>query len=762
MSERRQQRAVMLALGMVSGAGLVFEITLTRILSLFFQYHYAFLAVSLAVLGLSLGAAWAHFRPRPAFKTLVLILITLSAAFPAAGVFLARFPSAASIVPRALVALVPFVLIGFFIAVTFERFSASGGLLYSADLVGAAGGVLVVSALLSVASAFSVVLALGVVIGGGALALAAGLPDLRTDRRGMGAAALVTGAGVVLLGANLAAGIVDFHPEWLRDVPRDKTMLQVLNDPAQDARIVYTGWSPFAQVDVVETNDPLSRYIFADGGAGSYMLRLDGTLDSQRSWQQTIDYLPFSAGNTGRTLVIGAGGGKDIVLALLAGAQSITAVEVNPAVVEATRHYEDYNGGILDLPQVRLVEGDARAFVERDGAQYDLIYLNLVYTQAAGSASQALVENYIFTWQAFHTFLERLQPGGRVGVVTHNALEASRAMITALLALDEMGIPPAEALDHLLLWMLPADDPTLRTSVLIISRDALSREAVGAFSRSARQLGMQGLFVPGEFETAFEPLRSGTSLDEFITGEADYDLSPTSDDQPYFFQLDYGLPRPIRSAFVTVLLLAGGLFIFATLIPDTKTPGAWLSWVSMILYAALIGTGFMLIEIPLIQRCQLVLGYPTLSLVAVLGTLLLAGGAGSLLSQRWPAARLSRRVMLAGLWVAGLAALYYATLPPLLDATLEQPLPVRLVVAMGLTALPGVAMGIPFPSLMRMAGKERQRVALLWAVNGVFSVLGSVLAVVIAMTRGFSWTLLLGALLYLALAGLAWRGEFQG
>jgi spermidine synthase len=757
-AEIRQRNLMMLALFVVSGAGLAFEITLTRIFSLFFQYHYVFLAVSLAVLGLSLGAAWGHFRPHATLRTFVLVLIALGAVFPAAAIILSRYPSAGSVAPRAVVALVPFILIGLFAALTFERFSAFSGLFYGADLMGAGVGVLAVLGMLSLWSAFGVVLALGVLISGAALALAVG--HARTDRRLTSAAALVCAIGIALFAANLATGVINFHPAWLSSVPRDKTMLQVLDDPAQQARIVYTAWSPFSQVDVVETNDPSSRYVFSDGGAGSYMLRYDGTLDSLQSWKQTVDYLPFSVSKTDKTLVIGAGGGKDVALALLAGAQQITAVEVNPAVVEATRHFADYNGDILDLPQVDLVVGDARGFVERNDTRYDLIYLNLVYTQAAESGSQALIENYIFTWEAFKTYLERLNPGGQIAVVSHNALEASRAAITALRAFDEMGVPPAQALDHLLLWMVPASDPTVRTSVLLVSKDALSQDTIDQFGRSARQLGMQGLFVPGDFEVAFQPLRDGMSLDQFVTEDNTYDLSPTSDDSPYFFQLDHALPRPIQSALVTALLLTVGLTVFAVLMPDTRMEGGLLAWGGMIFYAALIGVGFMLVEIPLIQRFQLLLGYPILSLVAVLATLLFAGGVGSVLSQRWKTGQLSQRVMLAGLWIAGLAVIYRVALPALLDAVLKQPLAVRVLAVIVLTALLGIPMGIPFPSLMRLAGQFRQRVALLWAVNGVFSVLGSVLAVVMSMTWGFSWALLLGALLYVMLAGLSRVMEF--
>ncbi len=751
--EARPRALILLALGIVSGTGLAFEITLTRIFSLFFQYHFAFLAVSLAVLGLSLGAAWGHFRTRQQTRTLVLVLIALGAAFPVVTAILSWYPSAGSVVPRAAVALIPFILIGLFAALTFGQFASDSGLLYGADLAGAGIGVLAVLGLLSVLSAFSVVLVLGVLVSGAALAFALGSA---LDRRWVSGAALAGLAGIALLVGNVIGGIVDFDPDHLSSAPRDKTMLLILDDPAQDARIVRTAWSPFARVDVVETSDPASKYIFSDGGAGSYMLRYDGQLDSVRDWQQTIDYLPFATGPTDHTLVIGAGGGKDVVLALLGGAQQITAVEVNPAVIDVTRHYADYNGGILDLPQVKLVEGDARSFVERSDDRYDLIYLNLVYTQAAEPGSQVLVENYIFTWQAFKTYLEHLLPGGRIGIVAHNALEASRASVTVLRAFDEMGIAPAQALDHLMMWMLPSSDITLRTSVLLVGKDAFSPEVIRSASGAAAQLGMQNLFVPGEFEIAFQPLRNGESLDRFVEDDADYDLSPTGDDRPYFFHLDPGLPRPIQSALVTALFLAGGLAIFAFLmgVSETQESSLW-DWGGMMLYAALIGTGFMLVEIPLIQHFQLLLGYPVLALVAVLGTLLLAGGVGSLISQRWPEARLARRVMIAGLWIAALAVLYRLALASVLDGVLDQGLALRLLVVVTGTALLGVPMGIPFPSLLRLAGRMQQRVALLWAVNGVFSVLGSVLAVIVSMRWGFNAALLIGALLYLGLAGLA-------
>ena len=749
------RRLVFAAVFVVSAAGLVFEITLTRLFSLFFQYHFTFLAVSLAVFGLSLGAASAHFvRPQPGRAGVLLgtVLAGLSLSLAGATLFIAWLPSADAIFPRALAALVPFFLTGLFSALAFEQFAAQSGRLYAADLTGAALGVVAVLGLLTVWSAFSMTLFLAALVG--ALALAFAFGGATYSRRQRLWAAASFGLGVVLLGLNLLTGAVDFQPATLSGAPRDKTMIAILQDPTQGGRIAYTAWSPFSRVDVVETNDPSSRFVFTDGGAGSYMLA-DGA--ATPALRQAVEYLPFLSGDAGHTLVVGAGGGKDVVLALDAGAQAVTAVEVNPAVISATRLFAGYNGDILDLPQVETVEGDARSFVERAGDTYDLIYMNLVYTQAVEPASQTLVENYIFTQEAFDAFYDRLEPGGRLALVSHNALEASRAAITALQMMEDRGIPPIRALDHLWLWMMPASDATVRTSVMILSRDPLPESTILTLNREATNRGMQPLYAPGDYETLFEPLRQGGSMASYVVAGGDYNLRPTVDDSPYFFNLDYGLPPAIRSALVTasfVALVLLGVGLFAPTSGRKGTgPRRWL----LVLYALLIGMGFMLVEVPLIQRFQLLLGQPVLSLAAVLATLLLAGGLGSLWSQRWPVETLPRRVAFAAGVIVVMALLYALVLPQFVQSLLAASFGLRLLATILFTALLGFPMGIPFPSLLRLAGlADSAQVPLLWAVNGAFSVLGSTLTVVISMSWGFNGALLAGATLYLGLAALLW------
>jgi SAM-dependent methyltransferase len=682
-------------------------------------------------------------------------LLALSVAFPLVAIFLARFPFVGSILPHATAALVPFLFVGLFAALTFARAPSHSGLLYGADLLGAGVGVAAAVGLLDLLGAFNVVMGLGIVA-----ALASIVISLLSARRSHRVSSLVCLLfGAALLALNLLSTPFAFVPVRLIGAPRDKTMVSVLRDPSQSARVVYTAWGPFARVDVVETADPGLKGVFTDGGAGSEMIRFDGDLEAVASLRETPEFLPFVVGPVERTLILGAGAGKDVLLALLADAQRITAVEVNPAMVEATCRFADYNGHILDQPGVELVVGDARTFVERSSEQYDLIYLNLVYTQAAEPASQALVENYVFTRQAFRAYLDHLAPGGRLAIVSHNALEGSRAAITGVQVLADEGEPLPTALRHMALLMLPVDDPTRRTSVMVLGKEPLREGQLQRLAKGARQLGMQPLYLSGVFEAPFAPLLEGAAMETYLAGNPVYDLRPTSDDRPFFFKLDRGLPEPIVYTLVFAMVLGAALLAVTLWQARRGRRGTGRGkWAAIAVYGAITGAAFMLLEVPLIQRFQLLLGYPVLSLTVVLGTLLLAGGLGSLISQSWPRESLPRRVAGAAMLIGALALLYRPVLPALVRQLLPAPLVWRVLVTVGLTALLGLPLGVPFPSALRLAGeRQRRRVPLIWGVNGAFSVLGSTLAVLVAMTWGFDWAMTAGAALYAVLAVVARR-----
>lgn len=758
-------RKLAAVIGLLSAGAIAFEIALTRAFSLLFQYHFAFLAASLAVLGLSIGTAVVRLMrvsSERAAPALWRALLLSSLAFPVAAVGLATIPTTTTVALHVAVALVPFSLAGAALALAFSLKPQASGALYAADLIAAAIGIVAALALLSLVGPFNLTLIVGMCGAIAALILDWPRPKLAAiaqptahapAARGVAAPVLAFTLCAGLLAFNLSVRTIDDAPLRLADPSPDKTLLRVLNERSLDARVVHSAWDPIARVDVVETRDPDVKYAFADAGAGSFMLRFDGDLGKVVGLRETVEYLPFAHGSVDKTLVLGAGAGKDVLLAKLAGSAEIAAVEVNAATVAATRAFDAFTGRIFDQPGVRLHIGDARHFVESSTEAFDLIYLNVVYSQAAPPASQALVENYAFTQRAFRAYLERLNDGGRLAIIAHNGIEGTRAAITAIAALGELGVAPAQALDHIAVLMRNNPDPTQRPTAVIVSRQPLTPALLDALRADARALGMQPLHLPGAFELGFQPLKNGQSLQDFLNVDKSYDLFPASDDRPFFYKLDPGVPSPISQALIAAAGLAV-LMAIALARRDRRMAPAPL------VYVAAIGAGFMLIEVPLIQRFQLLLGAPVLSFALVLGVLLVAGGLGSGFSQRWPAGPehrpLMRRAAAAAAVVAALGLAYLFALPPITQVAAGWPLIARVGLIVAATAPLGFAMGIPFPTVLRTAGVQAEgNVALIWAVNGAFSVVGSTLAMWLALAAGFSWAMAAGVAAYAVVAVIA-------
>jgi spermidine synthase len=767
---------------LLSASSLAFEVLLTRLFSLVFHYHYAFMAVSLAILGLGLGALVACLAPGvgrdPALGTPKVygiqetrIALAVSLSLPLAALLFGQLTLAGGLALRILVGLVPFSLIGLFSARVYAQNSERGARLYAADLAGAAVGLVLALFWLDWQGAVAVAFLLGILSALAALLLA---PTGRLRAAAVLAAvfftvALFAGGRSPWISRDLLAGTGPSAS--MAAAPPDKVMFHVLADPAQQARIVDTAWNSFARVDLVQTADPNQMYVFSDAGAGSFMIRFDGDLEEVGWLKEQVEYLPFLTGPVDSTLVLGAGAGKDVLQALLAGSRDIVAVEINPAMLAMTRRFAAYNGSILDRPGVTTVTGEGRNFVERSREQYDLIYLNLVYSQASEVGSAALSESYIFTEEAFIAYWQHLSPQGRLAVVSHQALEGSRALLTAIASLAQEGLRPSEVLRRAVLVMYPAEDPNQRLSVMILSKEPWTEVELLDFTQESIARGLQALYVPGFFEMTMRGLTGDEiSLEEFITGD-DYNLFPTRDDRPFFFHLNRGLPIPLKSSLWVVSLAVVGFLALMGLgrlggFEWGKTvPTVWQTT-----YFGLIGAGFMFIEVPLIQRHILLFGSPVLALIVVLGSLLVSAGLGSLISGRWPEDRLLSRVAWAAL-AAAVISLSLAIFQPRLvlmllksfnaTGTLHPFLnladnSLRILITCLTLAPLGLALGVPFASGLRLAGQRQPgSVAWLWGWNALSAVLGSVLSAVIAITAGFTWALLLGTACYAALAGLA-------
>jgi predicted membrane-bound spermidine synthase len=736
-----------LGLMLLSAAGLAFEVILTHLYSLIFQYHFAFLAVSTAILGLGVGALLG-FRMRlpsaqemPAWSVQGAAL--LAVVIPAGVILFNLTGFVPGYILQILLGAGPFVLVGLITARLYEFFDRRAAWLYAFDLAGAALGLVGVLGLLDRMSAPSAAFVLALLAGLAALVFSLG------KRAGLWVPLGALGLAAVCLAVNLLFHVVDLPRVSAGSLPPDKTMFQLLADPTAQNKLVDSAWSSFARVDLVAGSDASQMFVFTNAGAGSYMIRFNGDL-AQVDWlKNQVEYLPFLNFSPQKTLILGAGAGKDVLQALLAGSRDITAVEINPAMLAITRKHADFNGEIFDYPGVTTLAADGRNYLERSSSSYDMIYLNLVYAQAPAPGSNALSEAYIFTSTAFQQYWRHLAPHGRLAIVTHQGLEGARSAITAIRTLNLEGINAQAALKHIALLMYNASDPNQATSVMILQKAAFTTGEVTSLKQAGKTAGMMPLFLTGTDEALFADLVSGKSnLDQFMT-QKDFNLFPTTDESPFFFNFNPGLPQPLR---ILLGISGAALVLYLLFLLGTRNrPNA-----GQLAFFGGLGMGYILIEVPLIQRTILLVGSPTLAMVVVLVALMLSGGLASFLSSRWSTEKLWKRLALAGVLIALLAAGLAYLQPPLLRFLETLPSASRILLG-GLSLAPlGLLMGLPFANGLRLGGLQNKRtLPYLWGWNAVTAAAGSSLAACVAIWAGFGTGLLLGAACYLVAAAAA-------
>ncbi|MHB1006027.1 MAG: hypothetical protein ACYC3S_10340 [Chloroflexota bacterium] len=741
---------VMAGTFLLSAAVLLLEVALTRVFSFLLGYHYVFALVGLAMLGLGIGAAivssrgWATQGP---VGTAYLLLLSMAACTAVIASTVLLRPLALAGLPLAYIALgsLPFLPAGGALALVFADHSSHGGRLYFADLGGGAFGSIAAVVALSLWGGPGAALFAGVLFALGGLAFALGATrDLRRP------ASLGAVAVALFFIQQLASGALALPA---LAVGAEKTMAFALSDNQAESAVDWSSWDAFARTDVVSFGVlPGEKEVFIDGGAGSPMRRFDGNLEEVADLRGTAGYYPFAARDPGRVLIIGPGGGLDVLLALLAKAEGVTAVELNPGTVEAVRRFADFNGGIYDLPNVRVAVDEGRSYLRRSDQRYDTIFLSLVMAQAAERAGLALAENYVYTVEAIQDYLAHLSPEGKLALRMHDAFDLGRVYATAVAALEREGKSPSQATQQIVLYYDPRPtaehnhDSDIASPMMIVFAAPLSPAEAQGVAADLKERGLAPLLVP--HVTAAKPfamVADGTlSLDDFVQ-QWPADVSPTYDDKPFFFQFDRGIsPALVTIGIFLVIVGAAGWYL---LTPRQLSSG--LAWYHFAAYFGALGAGFALVEMAAIQRLTLFLGHPTFAVASSLAVLLLTAGLGGLLSQRVPNRRLPQAMVLSTLAVGALVLLWAFVVPSVTSTQLAQPQPLRVAItAIMLTPL-GLVLGIPFPTGLRLVGKGApETLPAFWAINGFAAVAGSVLGMIVASVGGFTATLALGAAAY--------------
>ncbi|MDQ4077157.1 MAG: hypothetical protein M3220_13025 [Chloroflexota bacterium] len=711
------------------------EIALTRLFSTLYYPPYVFAVLSLAILGIGIGAAGAAWRARWRREVYVPRYMAL-AAFSALllAIFSTFTPSSTwQQLPFLGLVTLPYLWIGFALATLFGAHADDSTRLYAADLVGAGAGALLAVPLLNYFSNISVILL-------AALMLAmAGMVVAREDRvKVPSVAALLV---LAILGSQLRLN-------WLMpDMATLTNSKPIAQSLANGGHLLHTEWDSFARTDLVAPGDGTPYRLYMDGAAGSIMPPALGDAPLRGD----IGFFPFATATPERVLVIGPGGGLDVWFALQSGATEIVGVEVNPASVVLVKEYASYNDNLYDQPTVRVLVDEGRSVLQRHEVRYDLIFLSQVVTLSAERSGYALTENTVYTVEAFQTYLDHLRPGGQVALKLYDDATLTRALSTALAALRQQGLPDSEAIRHTAAFLDPR--PTDPVPLLLIRKEPFTAEEAFELGVAARRSGFVPMYLPGVVANPpLDQVEEGTASFAEVIAAAETNLTPSTDDRPFFFQFERGIPNSLQPLLwaLTVTVSAGSSLLLFVQRRVTRRSVRWAP-----LYFAALGAGFIMVEVAVIQQARLFLGHPTLAITTVLAVLLIGSGLGSLVADKVSGER-ARVAVWAALGVAALLSLWLLLWPILTGHVLHGDQLMRIIVTAG-TLLPlAMLMGIPFPmGLLTISGTGGRQIALAWAVNGVMTVVGSVGAVTIAIVAGFNRVLLMGIVLYLLAAIVA-------
>lgn len=732
----------LLALGLFSAALFLIELGLTRLFATRFYPPFVFVVLSIAILGLGLGAALATWQPT----------LRRLASLPgyAAGVALGTIliigvlSSGIPIIILLPLTTLPFLFAGLLLATLFSHHATASPRLYLADLVGAGCGALLATPLFAWVGVWqSLAIAVTLLVLAGILFHV--ILDERLDQPQR------KRAGVILL-LCLSGGIALGGTRWFSPDPQQLFAQKPIAERlASGGEIVATNWDGFARTDLVNPGAGLPYELYLDGAAGSVMPPAAG----HDSLWRDIGFFPFATEQPERIFVIGPGGGLDLWFGLQSGAAAIVAVEVNPASVALMQAYRTYNGNLVDQDPVRLVMGEGRAVLSREGRFYDLIFLSQVVTLAAERSGYALVENTTYTMEAFATYLSHLRPQGMVALKLYDEATLTRALATILAILRTYGLADHEALQHVIVLLDPQHDPPI--PLVMVRNEPFARNDVLSIGAVANEVGFQPFFLPGLWaEAPLDAVASGEkSFDAVIqaANNTTVNFVPTTDNRPFFFLFERGIPQQLQPLlWAMVILSLVGIILVAITQSGTMARDKY----GYTFYFAMLGLGFILVEITLIQQTQRFLGHPTTAITAVLAILLLGAGLGSGLAGRWLQSgsdELLPRWPLVGilLWLA-LWLLFW----PQLSLYFESySLPWRIGTLICYLLPLAMLMGMPFALGLRAVHRlGTNQIALAWAANGVASVVGALIAITVAITWGYYVVALLGWLCYLG--ALTW------
>ncbi|KTD22102.1 Predicted spermidine synthase with an N-terminal membrane domain [Legionella lansingensis] len=776
---RKNNISIYLAVFLISFSTLLLEITLTKILSVTLWYHFSFLVISLAMFGIGFGGLLVYFLKEHFQCNISANLCALSLAMAISiplnlhTTLSYSLPNSLSIIEILrmlwvyLICTAPFVLSSMIFSILFLNWTEKASLIYGADLQGAAIGCFGCIILISYFSGPQVIL-----ISSLTCILAAILFDFSQMR----VLSLLLLLCIILL---LAFG------NSLFKVTQTKKYSEKIFPP------IFEKWSPLARITVYpqiffrgEGDEPFGwgmssvykpttrfkqLWIEQDASAGTPIVPFDGDYSKVDYLKYDITALPYYLKKNAKVFILGTGGGRDVLTALLFGNKDITGVDIHPIIVDLVKNrFAAFSGHIFNLNHVKIVVAEGRSFLENTKQHFDLIQIPLIDSWAATvSGAFAMTENSLYTLEAFVTYLQHLTANGILSLTRFYYIPDTQTIKVAILArvaLERLGVSSPEK--HIIAIRNTTKMGDHAVATILVKRSPFSSEELKQIKQIAKKLVFPILYLPNNQhnEPSFQTALTTKNLHQFLQ-QSYFDLRPNSDDRPFFFQMMYFSKitdlfkmRDITGQYINFfgvgvlfwLLILSGVFIllfyFAPLLLSQRKHTISLSWG---VYFILLGLGFMLLEIPFIQQGAIYLGSPIYGLSVSLFSLLFFGGIGSIFSTRYQHRQLMKLLFVSLSVVAVMAFLFPLGFYLLREYTYEASWVIKCLAFVLLLCPTALAMGVALPSGLRLAQQKfASNIPWFWALNGAASVLGSIIAMALAIAYGYSVTLILGAIAY--------------
>ncbi|MEX2312827.1 MAG: hypothetical protein WD650_02405, partial [Nitrosopumilaceae archaeon] len=479
--------------------------------------------------------------------------------------------------------------------------------------------------------------------------------------------------------------------------------------------------------------------IFIDGGAGTNIISWDGNPDSRKELSSWMQYLPFKMKHDPKVLIIGSGGGRDVVAAIASGSTDVTTVEINPIIFETVKSYGEKAGNLYDHQHVHANVDEGRSFVSSSLEKFDIIYIPFVDTWASvSSGGLGVSENFLYTIEGFQEYFDHLTDDGKI-VAVRWLIDSPRFVTTFTQLLEKNGIPRDEAFKHIVIVSSQSTTKDPSVTMAILSKTPFTQSEISFLSDSFGENGYKPILVPDKI--MLEPYQY--LLDGKMTLQEFYNIFPTkahpvTDDSPFFLSFEKPIPSILEILLYTSIIIVGAFLVIPFIWLRKSSEKSPLKISGIVIYFAALGAGFILIELALLQKLILLLGNPTTTFAILLFTMLLSSGVGSLVSTRFVKIGMKNITFV----ITGIIAIgffYVVMLPNVIYSVISEDFAVKVIVSIGILIPIGFLMGMPLPTGMRVLKSHLPTyIPWMWAINGAFSVLGAVLSVVIGILYGAS------------------------